>query len=198
MRLYAILLVIFTFGVGIIFAQSDRGSIRGTVTDPNGAAVVGAKVVLTSNETNETRETTSSEDGFFAFPELRAGTYRVAVEATGFNRVLLDNVKVEVQIIRSVEIKLEIGSVSGNVVNVTADAAVINTESPVRQTNVTERQVKELPLLVATESGGRTPLAFIFSTATLILRVTPTLQQAERLMLRGSKSAVVRHSERKF
>lgn len=162
LRLYAILLVVFTFGVGIVSAQSDRGSIRGTVTDPNGAAVVGAKVVATSNETNETREAISSDDGFFAFPELRAGTYKIAVEATGFNRVLLDNVKVEVQIIRSVEIKLEVGSVSGNVVNVTADAAVINTESAVRQTNVTERQVKELPLLVATESGGRTPLAFIF------------------------------------
>jgi hypothetical protein len=154
--------MIFAFSVFAVLGQSDRGTIRGTVTDPNDAAVANARVVLTGIETGETRETTTGEEGIYVFPEVRAGLYQVTVESPGFSRTTVDNVKVDVQGTQSLAIKLQLGEVTGNVVNVEAEAVTINSDTPVRQTTVTERQVRELPLAVTSESGGRTPLAFIF------------------------------------
>ena len=158
----AALFFLITLGLTTISAQSDRGTVRGTITDPSDAVVAGAKVVLTSIDSGETREVTSTDNGIFVFPEIKAGLYRMSVEAGGFRRTSVDNIKVDVQGIQSLAVKLEIGEISGNVVNVNAEAVAINSDTPVRQTTVTERQVRELPLQVSSEAGGRTPLAFIF------------------------------------
>jgi Carboxypeptidase regulatory-like domain len=144
------------------FAQSDRGAIAGTVTDPSGAVVPNAKVTATNLDTNEVRETTTSDVGSYQLPELKAGPYKVVVESQGFKTATFERVQVAVQATHSLDVKLEIG-VIGDTVTVTSDATpVLQTDTPVRQTNVNERQVKELPLEVTSESGGRTPLAFIF------------------------------------
>jgi hypothetical protein len=142
--------------------QSDRGAITGTVTDPQGAVVANAKVTATNIETNEARETTSSDGGSFTLPELKAGPYKVTIESQGFKTATFDGVRVAVQVTRSLHAQLEVGALT-DIVTVTSDATpVIQTETAVRQTNVTERQVKELPLLVSSEFSGRTPLSFIF------------------------------------
>lgn len=143
------------------YAQSDRGAITGTVTDPSGAVVGGAKVTATGLETGEVRETTTSSEGSFTIVELKANPYKVTVEAQGFKTSSLENIQVAVQTTRRLDITLEIGEIS-NVVTVTDEGTPLLADSPVRQTNVTEQQVRELPLLVSAESGGRTPLAFIF------------------------------------
>ncbi|HEX8492088.1 MAG TPA: TonB-dependent receptor [Pyrinomonadaceae bacterium] len=144
------------------YAQSDRGNITGTVTDPGGAVIVNARVIATNLNTNEVRETTTSDEGSFTIPQLKADPYRVTVEAPGFKSATVEDVQVAVQVTRTVDVKLEIGVIT-DVVTVTNEAApVIQTDSPVRQTNVTERQVRELPLQVSVESAGRTPLSFIF------------------------------------
>ncbi len=162
LNFFAALILTLTLGVGLTPAQSDRGTVRGTVTDPSDAVVAGAKVVLTSIERGETRQVTSSDDGLFVFAEIKAGLYQMSVEANGFKRTSVDNIKVDVQGIQSLAIKLELGEISGNVVNVNAEAVAINADNPVRQTTVTEQQVRELPLLTSSESGGRSPLSFIF------------------------------------
>jgi hypothetical protein len=144
------------------YAQSDRGSITGTVSDPNGAVVVGAKVTATNLDTGEVREATTTSEGNYTLQELPADEYRISVEAQGFKTTTIENLKVAVQTTRSLDLTLEIGQIT-DVVTVTNDSApAIQTDTPVRQTNVTERQVKELPLQVTSESGGRTPLSFIF------------------------------------
>jgi hypothetical protein len=144
------------------FGQSDRGSITGTVTDPGGAVVAGAKVTATNLETGEVREATTSGAGDYTLAELPARPYRVTVEAQGFKSATFERVQVAVQVVRSLDVTLEVGAVT-DVVTVTSEATqVIQTDTPVRQTNVTERQVRELPLQVSSESGGRTPLSFIF------------------------------------
>ncbi|MDQ3749698.1 MAG: TonB-dependent receptor [Acidobacteriota bacterium] len=161
-NLLAALLLLFILGTGLVLAQSDRGTIRGTVTDPSEAVISGAKVVATSLERGDAREVTTNESGIFVIPELKAGLYQLAVEASGFKRTSVENIKVDVQGTQSLEVKLEIGEVTGNVVTVNAEAVSINTDTPVRQTNVDERQVRELPLLTGGETEGRTPLSFIF------------------------------------
>src|SRR3954452_16070694 len=65
-------------------AQVDTGSIVGTVTDPSGAVVNGAKVTLTNQGTGITLSTTTSADGVYKFSPVRVGTYRLEVTAQGF------------------------------------------------------------------------------------------------------------------
>jgi hypothetical protein len=142
-------------------AQSDRGTITGTVTDPTGAVVSGAKVTATSLDTGEVRETTTSDDGTYTLSELKAGPWKLSISAEGFKASTIENIQVAVQVTRRADLQLETGNI-GETVTVTSEAPVIQAESAVRQTNVTERQVRELPLAVSAESGGRTPLAFIF------------------------------------
>ena len=159
--LFTLLVLIFVCTANT-FGQSDRGTLRGTVTDQNDAVIAGAKVTATSVDQNDTREVTTGDGGIFVLPELKAGLYTLAVEAAGFKRTSVANVKVDVQGVQSLAIKLDVGEVTGNVVNVDAEAVSINTDSPVRQTTVTERQVRELPLQVSSEFSGRSPLSFIF------------------------------------
>jgi hypothetical protein len=155
------LLTVWLACAGSAFAQTDRGNITGTVTDPQGAVVSGAKVTATNLETNEVRETNTGDEGNFTLTELKAGPWKVTVEAQGFKTTAIDKVQVAVQVTRTVDVKLEAGAI-GESVNITSEPPVIQADTQVRQTNVTERQVKELPLAVSAESGGRTPLAFIF------------------------------------
>jgi paraquat-inducible protein B len=65
-------------------AQSDRGSIVGTVKDPNGAVVSKAKVTVTSLDSGEVREVETSDDGNYTVAELKAAPYKMTVQATGF------------------------------------------------------------------------------------------------------------------
>jgi carboxypeptidase family protein len=142
-------------------AQSDRGAISGTVIDQNGAAVRRAKVTVVNLDSGASREVTTTDDGTFVVPELKAAPYRLTVEAAGFKTMSLDRLQIAVQVTRRVDVRLEIGAV-GEVTTVTASAGALQTEGPVLQTNITERQVRELPLQIGAESGGRSPLAFIF------------------------------------
>ncbi|HKQ99289.1 MAG TPA: TonB-dependent receptor [Pyrinomonadaceae bacterium] len=166
-KFYALVLILLTAAcVSSASAQSDRGSITGTVTDPNGAVVANAKVTVTNLESNEVREATTSDEGTFSVPELKAAPYSLTVEAAGFKSATVERIQVAVQVTRRADVTLEIGQVT-DVVTVAADTTVLQTDTPVRQTNVTERQVKELPLLVTSETAGRTPLAFIFLDSTV-------------------------------
>ena len=162
----AIMLILFVGLTFPAFGQSDRGSIRGTVTDQNGAVVANAKVTVTNVETNETREVTTSDEGSYSVPEIKAAVYRILVEAEGFKSATVETVQVGVGVIRNGDVQLEIGV--GASVTITDEPSVLNTDSPVQQRNVTEREVRELPLLVSAESGGRSPLSFIFLDSSVV------------------------------
>ena len=159
------LLVSFAFfllSATAAIAQTDRGSITGRVTDPNGAGVANAKVTATNLNTAETREVQTSDEGNYTIPGLKADPYRVTAEAQGFKTASAENIVVAVQVNRTLDFKLEIGEISSVVTVSNDEAPVLQTETPVRQTNVSERQVRELPLLVSSEFSGRTPLSFIY------------------------------------
>src|ERR671917_1699988 len=76
------------------FGQALNTRLNGTVKDQQGGAISGAKVTLTDNATQTTKTTTSNDEGLFAFGELRAGIYTVAVEATGFKTTTVTDVTV--------------------------------------------------------------------------------------------------------
>src|SRR5215213_893469 len=109
-------------------AQSDRGSITGTVTDPSGAAVSGVKITATNLETGEVRDTVTNDEGIYNLPELKAGPYKLTVEGQGFKNSTFENIQVAVQVTRRADVTLEVGSVT-DVVTVTSEAPVIQVEN---------------------------------------------------------------------
>src|SRR5437762_7300151 len=129
----------------VVCGQTNKGSISGTVTDPNGAVIPGASVTITNLGTGQKVTVMTSDAGAFAVQSLDPVTYSVLVEAKGFKKALLDHVKVDTAATAPANVVLETGSVSEQVV-VTADAALLNTESGTTSTTVTARQIQDVPL----------------------------------------------------
>src|SRR5262245_28627238 len=103
--------------------QSDRGSITGTVKDQNGGFVPNAKVTATNIDTGETRKTMTGNEGAFTLSELKASSYSLTVEATGFKTAAIDRIQLGVQIVRRADVTLEAGAVSEKV-TITSEAPV--------------------------------------------------------------------------
>jgi hypothetical protein len=146
--LFSMLLVCLLTFSGIVLAQNNKGSIIGTVKDPNDAVVPNAKVVVTNNANGETREVTSDEGGDFAITNLDPGNYKVSVEASGFKTLVLTNVTVETNSRVPVDAKFTAVAGGGdNVVTVTADGAPLTeSETSVRGDIITGREVTDLPI----------------------------------------------------
>src|SRR6266853_6251590 len=101
-------------------AQTFRGTILGTVTDPSGAVVAGAKVTAKNVGTGLERTTDTSGDGSYALPELPIGNYTVTVTLTGFQTSVTTGVAVDVAGERRVDVALKTGQIS-TTVEVSAD-----------------------------------------------------------------------------
>jgi len=101
--------------VSSLAAQTFRGTILGTVTDPTGAVVAGAQVKVRNTGTGLERTATTSGDGSYAVPELPIGTYDVTVTQTGFQTFVAKTVTVDVATERRVDAALKAGEVSTRV-----------------------------------------------------------------------------------
>ena len=143
-------------------AQSNKGTITGTVTDPQGAVVKDAKVTATNTATGESREATTSDEGTYSLPALDPGVYRITVDASGFSQSAVEGVKLDTASRQAVDVTLTAGAVSGGTVTVTAEAPLAETETSVRGDLITGKQVTDLPIaqrnftLLATLSPGVT------------------------------------------
>lgn len=145
-----------------VSAQNAVGTIQGRVTDPTGAAVPAAKVIV-ENQSTGTRQTLSSNaEGFFVNPYMLPGSYRVTVEKTGFSKNVTNDIVVAVEQVIALEVGLKVGDIA-TTVEVQASAAQISTESSTISTVVGSKAVLDLPL------NGRN----VFSLATLVPGVIP-------------------------
>ena len=81
---------------GAAFAQNTTGRIVGSVTDPGGAIVPGATIVVTDNQTRQERTVTATDDGTFTVPQLVFGTYTVRITAPGYKTFTATDVKIDV------------------------------------------------------------------------------------------------------
>src|SRR6266404_5847943 len=133
---FAAMLLLF-LGSSSLFAQSHYGSVRGTVKDPQGAAVPDAKVTLTNIATNG--------DGIFVFPYVAPADYELSILKEGF-RTSTARVTVEVAQQVNLNLSLELGKVT-ETVTVIESAISINTTNGEVAHEITGRQLHELPLL---------------------------------------------------
>src|SRR5215472_843776 len=108
MRARFLLVFLLLAAIGLS-AQTFRGTILGTVTDPTGAVVAGAKVSVRNTGTGLERSTETSGDGSYSLPELPIGTYNVTVTQTGFQTFITTGVTVDVAAERRVDASLKTG-----------------------------------------------------------------------------------------
>jgi hypothetical protein len=126
-------------------AQSTGGRIRGTVSDPSGAAVAGAKVTLINEATNVTRDADAGGNGEYLFIEVPVGTYEIDVTQEGFKKYVRKGISLNLNEAVSVDILLQLGT-SAETVEVTGAPPVVDTSSTQLGAVVNERSSTQLPL----------------------------------------------------
>src|SRR6059058_3477149 len=140
---------------GVFFAVAAhaqfKASIQGTVMDPQGTAVPGAKVTVTNQDTGVSRDTVASGEGFYRISELPPGKYTVAVEAPGFKQAISKSIIVEAEQPRGLDVTQQ--------VTVTASAEALHTENANVGNTVSTDEITRLPAV------GRDPYE--------LLRLTP-------------------------
>jgi outer membrane receptor protein involved in Fe transport len=127
------------------FAQVQYGQFTGTVTDPTGAAIANAKIEVSNSAIALNLFTTTNSSGNYSVKEVPPGAYKITVEAAGFKTVSNTSVTANVGTIAHVDFKMQIGKAS-EVVEVTGEAAAVNTEDSRLSTIVSAAQINSLPL----------------------------------------------------
>jgi hypothetical protein len=126
------------------FAQAT-GTITGVVTDESGAVMPGVTIEVTNTATNQSRTAVTGGDGFFSFPLLQPGPYRVAATLQGFRTSVREGVRVAVESTSRVNMQMVVGRLEESV-SVTADSPLVETASATLGTVIDERKIVELPL----------------------------------------------------
>src|SRR5579872_1364707 len=138
--------ILFLCVGSIALAQAGRGSISGLVTDPAGALVAGAKVVLLDHATGATQHTVTSSAGLYTFISLNPGVYKVTAAQTGFKNSVQDKVTVNVDQATEVDIVLEIGAVT-ETVNVTQGVELVEPSNSTVGQLIDSATIDRVPLL---------------------------------------------------
>ncbi len=126
-------------------AQDFRGSIMGTVTDATGAVLPGVTVTVTNDDTGVQQTIVTDNRGLFQVLYLNPGKYTVTIELSGFKKVIRSANEVRVGDVLRVDAALETGGLEETIV-VTAEPAVLETNTGVRGTTIDAKQIAELPL----------------------------------------------------
>src|SRR5260221_5711759 len=121
-----------------------KASIQGTVTDPQGSAVSGAKITLANQETGVGRDTVASDQGFYRINELPPGLYSVTVSVNGFKQFVAKDVAIEAEQPRGFDVVLTVGNVAESV-TVTATAGGLQTENASINATIGSQEVLTLP-----------------------------------------------------
>ncbi|MBV9507980.1 MAG: TonB-dependent receptor [Acidobacteriia bacterium] len=160
LQLITILLVCAVAGL----AQTDRGTITGTVADPAGAVIANAAIEIKNVETGAVYQAGTSATGNYTLAQLPAGQYELSVTVPGFKRYVRQNITVEVAQTYRVDVSLDVGSNTESV-TVTAAAPLLKTESGELSHTVNTNTMNNLPVMgigaAAGSSGLRNPYAVV-------------------------------------
>jgi hypothetical protein len=177
-------------------AQAIRGTLLGTITDSSGAAVPGATVTITEQGTSLVTNGVTNESGFYTFPNLKDGIYRVEAELSGFKKVVRENVQVDVNTTIRVDLALEAGDVS-ETVNVAAETPAMQTDRADTGRLIEGEQIAAMPLgfgrnfqgMLATVPGASRPFRphseFFNSQDSLSTNVNGQSRLANNVMIEG-------------
>jgi hypothetical protein len=142
-------------------AQGLFGTISGVVTDPSGAVVPNATVKVTNVDTNVATTLTTNSVGVYIATSLNPGVYSVQAEANGFKTAVVNNITLGVNANPKIDLVLEVGATT-QVVEVTAEAPLLQSQQSSLGQTVSERLITELP---TQGGGGRSVYSLLFLTA---------------------------------
>jgi len=143
-RLWTILTVVMV--AATLQAQTFRGAINGTVTDPSGAVVASATVKATNVATAVSVTAVTTSDGQFAFQDLPLGTYKITVSQAGFQTAVVDNVTVTAGGVYTLPVRLTVGSAGTTAVEVSAAALSLDTTTVTEDSIIPTEQVQNAPM----------------------------------------------------
>jgi len=152
-RLYflPLLLLLATVLAPGAWAQSDLSSIGGTVTDPSGALVSKAQVLVTSEATGAVHKVFTNKSGLYTIPDLAPGRYTITVEAAGFQRLVMTGNNLDPALPTTANLHLSLGSASQSV-TVEASETTLEADSATLGRTITAKQIDSLPV------NGRNPI----------------------------------------
>ncbi len=143
-RLFLVVLVTLTLSFAAN-AQTFRGAINGTVTDPSGSSVPNAQVKATESATGIDHTTLTTSDGAFAFQDIPLGLYKVTITATGFPPYTVDKVEVSAGTIYTLNVKLTLQATT-TTIEVSAAAITLDTTTATQNMTITSDVVQDVPL----------------------------------------------------
>lgn len=129
----------------LVFGQFESATVLGTVHDSSGASVANAQVTLENTKTGVVQKTQTEQNGDYEFVNIRLGTYRVRVEAPGFQTSTTDSFDLTVNARQRVDVGLQVGQASQNI-TVTDAAALLETDSSSRGQVINPKEIVDLPL----------------------------------------------------
>jgi len=128
-----------------VAGQAVNGALLGAITDSSGAVVAGAHLTLTEQDQNVSRSTASNDSGFYSFPDVPPGTYKITVEKQGFRTVIRRDISLQVSTTFRIDLTLEPGSIS-ETVNVEAELPPLQTDSAQTGGYLSSAQAEDLPV----------------------------------------------------
>jgi len=145
MKKLLFLLISLALLAGVAAAQVQNGQFAGTVLDPSGAAIPNAKVTITNSGTGLAVTSTTNQTGSYVARELPPGTYKMTSEAPGFRTAVNTAVTLNAGAISRVDFKMELGQAS-QTVEVSGEAAAVQTDDSKLATSINTTQISNLPL----------------------------------------------------
>ena len=145
MLLIAAFLSFLPVAGSFLYAQVSAGAISGTVTDPTQAAIAGARVTITNQETGVSHTLTTDRSGFYSAEGLPVGLYTIDVTTPNFKESVTSGIQIDPGARRANNVVLEVGSATAQV-TVTANTEQVNTESSESGGTLTSTQIDNLML----------------------------------------------------
>ncbi len=147
-RVWLLAMLVVLAGSGMLtFGQGTYGSLTGQVADPTGASIPGARVTLTNVDTNYTQVVTSDAVGDYLFKLVAPGNYSLTISATSFAQYVQKGIVMNANLNATQNVKLTVATAKAEIVNVTANAELIDTTSAELGMSVDQQSVADLPLL---------------------------------------------------
>ena len=150
LRSICALLAVMALSAGLAFSQAVSGTLLGTITDSTGGAIPAAQVVISETNTGISRTARTGASGNYVFADLPPGIYSISVELTGFKKAVRGGVELLVNSSMRADLTLTPGNVT-EVINVTAEVPMLQTDRSDVGVKVEETQLANLP--VATPGG---------------------------------------------
>ena len=181
---------------GVAHAQAVSGTLLGSVADQGGLAMPGVTVTITETSTNISLTATTNDSGFYTFPSLKDGTYKVVAELSGFKRVVRDGIIVPVNTTIRVDLKMEVGALEESI-TVVGQSPILQTDRTDTGRIIESKMVSDMPLtfnrnfqsILITVPGTTRPhrehSAFFNSQDSLAVEVNGQPRMANNTLIEG-------------